>query len=143
MPKVEVFHPMIRKRKYATGAFRDTLEKLFPCYMFIRFDPSTHYHMLKYTRGIKAIVGDGAGNPYVVNDNIIEAIRSRIRNGLVPTKPPPLEEGDGIVVREGPFKGLSGIFERPLRARDRVMILLNTLAYQASIEIDRELLAKA
>jgi len=38
--------------------------------------------------------------------------------------------------------GLAGIFIKELNAKERALILLNTIAYQAKIEIDRCLISK-
>ena len=49
---------------------------------------------------------------------------------------------DKVVVKEGVFKGLNGIFLKDLKARDRVLILMSALVYQPTIEIEKCFLAR-
>lgn len=139
---IEVFNPKIKRKKYVRGRGREVVEGLFPCYIFSRFNPFKHYHVIKYTRGVRRIVGDISGNPFLVDGNIVDQIRSRIKDGYILMEPSELNIGDQVVIQEGPLKGFTGIFQNELKARDRVMILLNTLAYQASIEVEKGYLAR-
>jgi hypothetical protein len=43
---------------------------------------------------------------------------------------------------EGPLKGLRGIFKKELTAKERVIILLNYVAYQGQLIIEKEKLKK-
>jgi len=140
---LESFNPKLKTRKYMRGRIKEVVEALFPCYIFSCFDPAKHYHMIKYTRGVRKIVGDQTGNPYIVDEEVIGQIQSRMKEGFIHIDPPDFNEGDRVVVQEGTLKGLTGIFQRELKARDRVMILLNTLSYQASVEIEKGFLVRA
>jgi transcription antitermination factor NusG len=51
--------------------------------------------------------------------------------------------GDEVVVKDGPLKDFAGIFVQEMKDADRVRILLQTVSYQAHIEIDRALVRKA
>ena len=53
------------------------------------------------------------------------------------------EKGGKILIKDGPFKGLSGIFEKELEGKERVMILLDSVKFSVSMEIDRDLIAGA
>jgi transcription antitermination factor NusG len=99
--------------------------------------------MIKYTRGIRRIIGDESENPHIIDGEIIDQIQSRIRDGFVQLEPNDFNSGDNVVIQEGPFAGLAEIFIKDLPARDRVLILLGTIAYQASIEIEKGLLVTA
>ncbi len=143
VPDIVVFNPQVKRKKYIRGKMQEVVEELFPCYIFLCFNPVKHAHMIRYTRGVRKIVGDMTGNPFTVDESIISSIQSRIENGYVLIDAPELHKGDKVLVHEGPFKGLLGVFHQELKARDRVMILLNTIAYQASIEIEKGVLVKA
>jgi transcription antitermination factor NusG len=99
--------------------------------------------MIKYTRGIRRVVGNQYDNPYVVDEDVIGQIQSRMEEGFIHIDPPDFNEGEHVVIQEGALKGLTGIFQKDLKARDRVMILLNAITYHASVEIERGLLTKA
>ncbi len=139
---IEVFNPKIRRKRYLRGRMTVVVEKLFPCYIFARFDLSRYYRMVKYTRGVRSLVGDRVGNPYSVDENLITFLKSKMNDGFIRLDPPHFEPGEQVTITDGPLKGLMGIFQKDLLVKERVMILLNTISYQARMEIDREFLAK-
>lgn len=123
---------------------RTSLKPFFPCYEFIRFDYPRDYNLVKYTRGVKAIVGYETG-PIPLPDQVIDEIRSREVDGLVviPQGAGTPREGDEIEVTEGPLKGLHGIFKKELSGRERVLILVNFVCYQGRLLIERNKVHKA
>jgi len=131
----EVYNP-----KYKSD---NRIHPFFPGYQFILFDYPTQYKMVKYTRGVKRIVGNDEG-PIPIGPEIIEAVRSREINGFVElekygTAP---KIGDEIEVAEGALKGLRGIFKKEVGGSDRVLILLNYVSYQAKMIVDKKKVKK-
>jgi transcription antitermination factor NusG len=119
------------------------VKSFFPGYEFIHFDYPAQYRMVKYTRGVKRVVGVKE-IPVPIPDEIIHEIKSREVNGLIEVdkygeKP---EVGDEIEVVEGPLKGLRGVFQKELTAKERVLILLNYVTYQGQLIIEKEKLKK-
>lgn len=143
VPDIDIFLPKLKRKKYLRGKLGEVTEKLFPCYIFLRFDSLKYLHLIKYTRGVRRIVGDGLGNPYIVDDVLIGQIKSRTKDGFIYTEQIELEEGDRVVVREGPLKGFTGILQEYRNSRDRVLVLLSAITYQASIEVEKEYVVKA
>ena len=143
IPDIESFNPKLKKKTHLSGKCQEVSEKLFPCYVFLRFDLTKYFHLIKYTRGVKRIVGDGVGNPYVVDDGIVQQIQSRILDGFIRTEKFEFKTGDEVVIKEGPLTGFNGIYQKQLKSRDRVLILLSAIMYQASIEVEREYLVRA
>lgn len=143
LPGMDVFNPKIKIKKYVRNKLVDVVENLFPCYIFSRFDKVSYFHMIKYTRGVRGFVGDSSGWPFIVDDNIIELIESRIKNGHVQLEQPRIMPGDSVTITEGPLKGLHGILLNETKASERVMVLLNTLHYQGRARVLRDLVAKA
>lgn len=143
LPDIEVFKPRLRTKRFIRGRYQELIEDLFPCYMFLRFDLIRYYRALRYTRGVKRIVGDSSGIPYTVDPSIIEFIPSREKDGYISIEVPELYPGDRVVVKDGPLKGLAGIFVKETKPKERVLILLSTIAYQARMEIDSDLLVPA
>jgi transcription antitermination factor NusG len=94
--------------------------------------------MVKYTRGVRRFVGDRSGIPYIVDESIIEFIRSRMQNGFVHFDSPELAQGENVLITDGPFSGLTGIFMGEIKPSERVIILLNTIQYQAKVKIPKE-----
>jgi len=115
----------------------------FPGYAFLRFEFPEQYQMVKYTRGVKRVVGNDDG-PTPIPDEIVEGIRARERGGLIVFEKYGEEPvaGDEIEVVEGPLKGLKGVFRKEVGATERVMILLNYVSYQGMLLIEKDKLKK-
>ncbi|UCE20756.1 MAG: hypothetical protein JSV46_00525 [Candidatus Aminicenantes bacterium] len=132
---IEIYNP-----KYLHD---DRIKPFFPGYEFISFDYPDQYRLVKYTRGVKKVVGVRE-IPVPIPGEVIQEIKSREVNGLIEIdkygeKP---EVGDEIEVVEGPLKGLRGVFKKELTAKERVLILLNYVTYQAQLIIEKEKLKK-
>ncbi len=99
--------------------------------------------MVKYTRGVKRVVGNDAG-PTPIPEEIVEGIKARERDGLIVFERYGEEPaiGDEIEVVEGPLKGLKGIFRKEIGDSERVMILLNYVSYQGMLLIEKDKLKK-
>ena len=119
------------------------IKPFFPGYGFIYFDFPDQYQLVRYTRGVKRVVGNQEG-PIPVPEEVITGIKSREVNGLIELfkygEEP--EAGDEIEVVEGPLRGLRGIFKKELDDRQRVLILLNYVTYQGRLLIEKKKLKK-
>jgi transcriptional antiterminator RfaH len=140
--EIEVLNPKFKRRKHVRSRLVETTEVLFPCYIFSRFPLEQYFHMIRYTRGVRRFVGDREGIPYVVSDSIIEYLKSRMQEGLVHFEPPRLTPGEIVEFVEGPFRGIRGQVLNELKPNERVIVLLNTLTYQAKVEVGADYLAK-
>ena len=131
----EVYNP-----KYMSD---NRIHTFFSGYQFILFDHPAQYKMVKYTRGVKRIVGNDEG-PIPISEDIIDAVRSREIDGFIELeKYGSLPEvGDKIEVAEGALKGLRGIFTKEVSGSDRVLILLNFVSYQGKMVIDKKKVKK-
>jgi transcription antitermination factor NusG len=141
------------EKLFAEGGFRyynpvyrqgGQVRPFFPGYGFLIFDFPSQYQTVKYTRGIKRVVGNKDG-PIPIPEEIIQAIKAReiegvielAKHGQVP------QVGDEIEVAEGPLKGLRGIFQKEIGDKERVMILLSYVSYQGQLLIEKNKLKKA
>jgi transcriptional antiterminator RfaH len=135
------FNPKLKERKIVRGVRQEVIKPLFPGYLFTQFRCDLFLRAVKYARGVRNVVGAGA-TPTPVDEEIIGIIHSRMKNGYVLIEPPALQPGDPVMVEEGPLRGFVGIFEREMKGSERVVVLLNTIKYQARIVIGREGLRK-
>ena len=129
---IETLNPKIRVRKYVRRKYVETVEQLFPCYIFAFFDAGTQGHMIRYTRGVKYIVGKE--HPLTVRPQIIEVIRERMEGDIVEPLSEKFDSGERVLVKEGPFKDFYGIFERHIPGKKRATILLETLYFRLEVE---------
>ncbi len=140
---LEVFLPKIKQERLICGVPRDVIKPLFPGYLFARFRPAAHLHLIRYARGVLRVVSCG-DTPLPVDEAIVQEIRSRIGpDGYVRLEDRSPQPGDRVLVREGPLRGLTGIFERELDDRERVILLLEAIEYQARVVIERRCLSLA
>jgi transcriptional antiterminator RfaH len=136
---IEVLAPKLKLKKYKEGKFIYVIEQMFPGYIFAKFHPVDDFHLIKYTRGVKTIVHFGS-KIVPVKDEMIAFIRDRLEEGVATLEKKRFAKGEKILVKDGPFKGISGIFEKELEGKDRVMILLDSVKFSVSVEIDGELI---
>jgi transcriptional antiterminator RfaH len=129
---IETLNPKIIVKKYIRKKYIEATEQLFPCYLFAFFDEDKHGHMIRYTRGVKYIVGKE--NPLTVPLQIIDLIRERMVGDIVTPLPEKFDTGERVLIKEGPFKDFYGIFERHVPGKQRAMILLEALYFRLEVE---------
>ena len=134
-----VLNPKIKERRYIRRKLQDVLSPLFPCYIFVKFDNPQDYQLIKYTRGIKSIVGTES-TPAIVPEEVINSINNRMRDGIITIKPK-FKPGEEVLIKGGPFQGLNAVFEKELKGIERVSILLKTI--NARLVVDSALLSKS
>ncbi|MEE9542447.1 MAG: transcription termination/antitermination NusG family protein [Thermodesulfobacteriota bacterium] len=136
----EVLNPKIRERKHVRGRFQERTSSLFPSYIFVRLDIFKHYRLVKYTRGVRKIVGT-ENVPTVVPAQIVHAILARMADGFINITAPEFAEGEPVNIDGGHLDGFEAIFEEPVKNSERVIVLLKTI--NARVVIDGALLKRA
>ena len=141
--RVETFTPKIKElRTTGYGDPRYVTRPLFARYIFAHFDINSQLHQINYTRGVQSVVSFG-GNPISIDDKVIALIKERIgEDGFVRTEED-FKAGDPVRVNSGPLQSMEGVFERKLKDKDRVQILLKTMSYESHLLIDRAMVEKA
>jgi transcription elongation factor/antiterminator RfaH len=135
----KVLNSKIKERKYYRRRLQDVTSPLFPCYIFVKFDYPKDYRLIKYTRGVKRIVGTDS-TPTIVPQHIINSINRRMEQGIITIGPPDFKSGEEVVIKGGPFQGFDAVFERKLKGSERVSILLK--AINARVVVDGALLLR-
>jgi transcription antitermination factor NusG len=114
---------------------------LFPSYVFGKFTLSDVHEVL-VTPGVSTIVkanGVPTAIPEAEMANVRRFALALAETGLELDPRPFLEEGQPVVVREGPFQGIEGVVvER--RGRKRVLIGLRAIGRGLEVDIDTRLL---
>lgn len=135
------FNPKLKEKKLIRGVRQEVVKPLFPNYIFCKFRCQEYFRAVKYSRGVRGVIGAG-DTPTPVDDEIINIINERMRGGYVVIEPPRLQPGDAVVVEDGPLQGFIGIFERETKDSERVVILLNTIKFQARVVMERSKIRK-
>jgi transcriptional antiterminator RfaH len=136
---VETFFPRIRDCRFNefTGEPSYFIKPLFPGYIFSRFALNNLLHKVRFTRGVHSVVSIGNA-PAPIDDRVIEIIAAQIDNTGFVKIGGDLEPGAKVLIQSGPFRGLTGIFEREAGDADRIKILLDSVCFQAHVEVERK-----
>lgn len=142
---LETLNPklLVNKCNQYTDKLTRVVKPLFPGYIFARFRFNDMYHRIRFTRGVHSLVCF-SNRPAPVDEEIISLIRSRIgTDGFVKTLAE-LKAGDEVVINDGRFQKLHGVFEREMQEADadRVTILLSSVSFQAHVVVDRALVSR-
>jgi transcriptional antiterminator RfaH len=140
---VPIFNPKIRARRYNQFITVPTYvtKPLFPRYIFAKFKMNKLYQKICFTRGICSVVSFGE-SPAPVDEEIIALIQSNIKEDGFVRIYEEITPGDKVIVEDGPLKNFAGVFVREMQDTDRIQILLETVSYQAHIEVERDLVKK-
>ena len=107
----EVLAPLTQRLVLRHKKYIQTLQLLFPRYIFARIDgnPVGANRM----SGVTGYAGHSLESS-MVDDIIIRAIKDRSdKHGIVSAKYDEIQAGQAITVLEGPFAGLQAIFSEP------------------------------
>ncbi len=116
---------------------------LFPMYCFIRCDlrDAQHHHLIRYTRGVRRILGDQQG-PIPVRSDFIDILQASMQHGLIEQQLL-YRAGDVVRVKSGMLRDLSGIVEKHTTEDGRVRVLFRWLARKIQATVDYRQLEKA
>jgi transcriptional antiterminator RfaH len=136
---VETFFPKVKDCRFNgfTGDPSYFVKPLFPGYLFARFGLESSLHKVRFTRGVHSVVCIGSA-PAPIDSRVIEIIAAQIDESGFVRIGAGLEPGAKVLIQTGPFKGLTGIFEREARATDRINILLDCVSFPARVELERK-----
>jgi len=134
---VETFYPQMKQRRVIRRREQMIIGSLFPGYLFARLNMAVHYRAAKYARGVLDLVAFGS-IPAIVDDEIIEGMRARLRDGCLTLPAPALTPGEVVRIQAGPLQGLEAVFEREMSDHQRIVLLLRTLTYQARVVLPFE-----
>jgi transcriptional antiterminator RfaH len=141
---IETLSPKIRQPSYKVCGERTFIVKhLFPRYLFARFQiGSSLLSKVCFTRGVHSLVRCGP-QPAPIDDEIISRIKSRISEDGFVKLVEGFKPGDRVFIKDGPFKNFMGIFEREMKASERVRVLLTSISYQGHIVVEKQELKRA
>jgi len=134
-----VYLPRLRSTHRRRGQWVDTVEPLFPRYLFIRLDTAIRSTSpVRSTRGVCGLVRQG-GLPAAVSDAVMEAImcRADADSGLHRDDRPLFNEGEPIRLVQGPLAGLEGVFSEE-DGEKRVIVLLELLGKANKMKVKRD-----
>ncbi len=131
---IDVFLPKIKVRSKRRDRKAMIQVPLFPGYMFVKTDlnPYEHIEIVK-TVGAVRIIGNKDG-PLAVPQESIESLQIMLASNNDVTTGKDLRKGDRVMVVDGPFAGVTGIFIR-YKGKERVVVYIEALGQFASVEV--------
>ena len=127
---------------YRNGKMVQIIKPFFPSYLFARLDLKPQYYKVKWTRGVNKILGAG-NEPVPISESVIQSIKERIVKGNVVKLEDELKEGDLVQITAGPFKDLTGIFQKKMSDSGRVRILLSLIGVDVAVQLSQWQIKKA
>lgn len=134
---VKTFCPQIRQDRMIRRKMQMTMSPLFPGYLFAQFSVDRQYRSIVYARGVRRVVAFGS-EPAIVDEGLIDTIKSRMTDEYIHLPDAQFMPGQPVRIQDGPMHGIEAVFQRGLPGSQRAVILLRTLAYQASVVVDQK-----
>jgi transcriptional antiterminator NusG len=133
---IEAFLPKIQVMSKRKDRRKKILIPLLPGYVFVHFDmnPEIYWDILK-TVGVVRMIGF-EGKPVPVKEDEIGSLM--ILNGTDRTvhNRSYMQEGDRVMIMEGPLKGLVGFYLHHKGDTDRVVVSVELLHRSLAIELE-------
>jgi transcription termination/antitermination protein NusG len=109
---------------------------MFPGYLFVRdqMDKHAYIEMLK-VRGLVRILEDGWNRLTPVATHEVESVE-RVMEARVPVFRHALHEGDRVRVKDGPLKGVEGVFVQDKPGTGRLIVSVGLLGRGIAVEVD-------
>ncbi|MCP4285058.1 MAG: transcription/translation regulatory transformer protein RfaH [Gammaproteobacteria bacterium] len=142
--EIATYLPLTREKRRRKGKWIDSIVPMFSRYLFINMDVTQ-----QSTASIRSTIGVSnmvrfSGEPTTVPGNLIELLRLRTdtETGLIDIGKPQFQPGEKVVVLDGPFKDINGVFQQT-NGEQRSMILLELLGRKNSVVVENDLLMGA
>lgn len=124
---------LIKERKF--GQWKDRIRPLFPGYILIQGQINyDDYYILKKVPGILRILKDNE-ELYRIYPEEIEVISRLMVNGELIGTSVAFQEGDNVVISEGPLLGLEGLITSINRRKGRARVKLSILGDERTVDL--------
>ena len=133
---IEYFLPkiLVPRSPSLPGRPDSVVKPMFPGYLFANVAPDTaEWARVNYSPGVKGVVSFG-GVPARVPHEVVSGLRERTMRDETPDVSNPFTEGDTVVIRKGPLKGLAAIFKGYVSDSGRVKLLMELLRRCTEVE---------
>ena len=133
----EILVPTEEVTEMRNGKQVTTRRKFYPGYVLIQmvFDEETSY-LVTDTPGVSRFLG-GGDQPQPLKDSEIELIIERTKRGATKTiSETPFEDGDSVMVVDGPFSGFSGVVEVIDAERGKVRVMVTIFGRATPVDLE-------
>ena len=135
---IEVYLPKIKRLKKRQGKKVIIEEVLFPNYLFIKLTiEKSNFNAIRSTRGVGSFVRFGL-NYATINNELIAQLKTDLAESTEQNTIEILtniDKGEQLIITEGPFQGLTGIYQCK-DGLERSVLLLNILGKENKVVIE-------
>jgi transcriptional antiterminator RfaH len=138
-----VYLPLYFKKVKKNKEKVEVLSPLFSGYLFAQFSVIDLYHKVRYTRGVKSVLGNNECL-WTIADKKIDDIKCREQDGIVTLRrrEDQFKCGDRILIDEGDFDGWEGVFYEDLPDNERAIIMLTNVSYTSKLIVLKKYLRR-
>lgn len=134
--------PQRRINERKNGAWHEKIKPLFPGYILIKgYISIDDYYILKTVPGILKILRDYNGL-YRIHPDEIEIMGRLMIDGEVIGISTAYQEGDSIIISDGPLLGMEGLIQSVDNRKGRVRVCLSFLGDKRTIDLSIKLIYK-
>ena len=134
---MEVFLPKITVQSKRKDRKKMIRVPLFPGYVFVKSDLAPNHHLdIVKTVGAVKLVGNKLG-PISVTKDTIDSLKIMVASDQHVETGYAFSKGDRVVVVQGAFSGVTGIFDR-YGSKGRIVVHIEALGQFAAVEVDVE-----
>lgn len=134
---IETFLPKVKVKSKRKDRKLLISVPLFSGYLFVKTDLSPHMHVeIVKTAGAVRLIGNKDG-PIPVPLESVESLKIMVAADRHITTGHKFNKGDRVMVIEGPFAGVHGIFIR-YRNKGRIVVYIEALGQYAQVEVDED-----
>lgn len=131
---IETYAPRIRFRRLEPRGPVWAMDAVFPNYLFARFDLTRWLRQVEAAPGVRGVVRFGPNYPWI-QDEIIEDLRLAFGQEQIRVVDDPPRPGDTVQLACRSFHGLQALVTRVLPQRQRVLVLLDFLGRQTTVDL--------
>lgn len=138
----DVYLPLYHRKVKKNKEKMEVISPLFSGYLFAQFPVREMYHKVRYTRGVKAVLGNEEGLWTICSDRINDIRTREDHQGIVTLRPREehFDSGDRIMIDEGDFDGWEGIFYEDIPGTERAVIMLTNVSYTSKLIVLKKFL---
>ena len=132
---IDVFLPKITVPSRRKDRRKMIRVPLFPGYIFVKSNLTPNHHLeIVKTVGAVKLVGSKQG-PISVPDETVDSLKIMVASDQPVDTGSEFSKGDRVMVIDGPFAGVIGIFDR-YGGQGRIVVHIEALSQYAAVEVD-------
>ena len=122
------------------GEIQTRSRKFFPGYIFVEMDLNEEtWHLVRGSNKVTGFVGKSGGvsKPTAISDQEVQRVTKQIEVGAEKPRPKiTFQEGDSVVVIDGPFNNFNGTVEDVNPEKGKVKVLVSIFGRPTPVELD-------